>query len=210
MALVYKATNLVNGKCYIGITRNSLKERQNQHKSRAKKNKSNCAFHHAIRKHGWDSFVWEVIEDKISLDQIAEKEIYYINKYNSFASTKSGYNRTAGGLGVSEYEFTKDQKFKIAVSVKTDKSKKFHIKKQLSLFHQNLGKVISDETKEKIKENMKKRPLGVVPSKLHFTEYPIIKVLRNIGYSYKRIGNLYNVRAETVYYFCKRRELRPT
>lgn len=59
--IIYKATNTLNGKVYVGQTTQSLAKRASQHKSMAD-NGYNDAFHSAIRESGWESFSWEEIE----------------------------------------------------------------------------------------------------------------------------------------------------
>lgn len=61
MGIIYKATNLVNNKCYIGKTIQSLRIRKNKHKSDALSNKYNMYFHKSIVKHGFNNFKWEVL-----------------------------------------------------------------------------------------------------------------------------------------------------
>lgn len=57
--VIYKITNLLNGKCYIGQAVGSLKNRMYHHKSKG----SGCdAISNAIQKYGWDNFTYEVID----------------------------------------------------------------------------------------------------------------------------------------------------
>lgn len=92
---IYKVTNKVNGKIYIGFDSN-WPVRKYQHKSRAKKN-SSYRLHMAIRKYGWENFDWEVIYQSYDcLHTLKIMEPYFITEYNSFAR---GYNMTTGGDG---------------------------------------------------------------------------------------------------------------
>jgi len=86
---IYKITNKVNGKSYIGQTRNSVEFRWRQHKN----NKSGYALHYAIRKYGADNFEVETLEE-CDVSKLDEREIYYIDKYNTFTN---GYNLNKGG-----------------------------------------------------------------------------------------------------------------
>tara|TARA_R110002110_G_scaffold161376_1_gene360126 strand:- start:15 stop:797 length:783 start_codon:yes stop_codon:yes gene_type:complete len=88
--IIYKATNKVNNKCYIGQTINSLRERINAHHSPKIKYK----LHNAISKYGRDSFEWDIICECSSISELNEKEIFYIDKYNSITN---GYNIKHGG-----------------------------------------------------------------------------------------------------------------
>lgn len=66
------------------------------HKTRYKT--TNTKFYAAIRKHGWDAFVWDIIymsHDETHCHQTMEQ--LFITEYDSIAN---GYNTTEGGLGV--------------------------------------------------------------------------------------------------------------
>lgn len=86
---IYKVTNKVTGKSYIGQTRNSIEFRWRQHY----KAKDNKYFHRAIQKYGVDNFEVTTLEC-CDFEQLNEREIYYISKYNTF---QNGYNLTKGG-----------------------------------------------------------------------------------------------------------------
>lgn len=88
---IYKITNKVNGKSYIGQTRYTIEFRWRQHLHK----KDNTYFHNAIRKYGADNFIVEKLEE-CNIEDLNEREIYYIAKYNTF---KDGYNLTIGGDG---------------------------------------------------------------------------------------------------------------
>lgn len=97
--IVYKATNLVNNKIYIGLTTGMLNDRKSKHKYDAENKNSNSVFHKAIRKYGWDNFKWEVIDRTRSKRKLVEKEIYWISQYDSLIENGNGYNMTLGGDG---------------------------------------------------------------------------------------------------------------
>ena len=96
MAIVYKSTNKINNKSYIGITIRTLNERINDHKYKTNSN-SDFYFHRALRKYGFDNFSWEIIEN-CSDDILEEREKFYINEFNTYAPLNNGYNMTIGGL----------------------------------------------------------------------------------------------------------------
>ena len=100
MALVYCATNKVNGKKYIGITAHSLKRRIDGHLSRAR-SVDGTKFHHAIKKYGPENFQWVILCEGISFEEAKIKEQEYIKSYNScfLISDGHGYNTTLGGDG---------------------------------------------------------------------------------------------------------------
>ena len=88
---VYKITNLVNNKSYIGITKRNPKIRFSEHFSN-----KNELLYKAKEKYGRESFTLEIIEENISEDKIDNKEKYYIKLYNSL--TPNGYNLSIGGI----------------------------------------------------------------------------------------------------------------
>ena len=90
---IYKITNKVNGKIYIGQSI-TIKNRWKQHINEAKNNRNNAALYLAMRKYGIDNFSFEVIEE-CDIKFLNEREIYWINFYNSFEG--EGYNMTPGG-----------------------------------------------------------------------------------------------------------------
>lgn len=88
---IYKITNKVNGKAYIGQTRYTVEFRWRQHQHK----KDNTYFHNSIHKYGINNFAVEVLEE-CDVENLDSREIYYIAKYNTF---ENGYNLTLGGGG---------------------------------------------------------------------------------------------------------------
>lgn len=90
---IYKITNKVNGKIYIGLTTQPLKIRFDCHKRDALRG-SNTKFHKAIRKYGSSNFKIKLIKETECRNKLNALEIKYIRKYNSI---KRGYNTATGG-----------------------------------------------------------------------------------------------------------------
>ena len=93
--IVYLATNMINNKKYVGITTKTLEHRIKIHKRDSKV--LDTYFYRAIRKYGFDSFKWEVIDTAQSKQELDEKERYYIKLYDTFDDKEKGYNSTSGG-----------------------------------------------------------------------------------------------------------------
>lgn len=91
--IIYKATNLITNKVYIGQTIFTLEKRKNVHLKNAKSGQ-NTHFYNAIRKYGTDNFVFEEICQAENRQQLNDLEVYYIQKYNSI---DDGYNMALGG-----------------------------------------------------------------------------------------------------------------
>jgi group I intron endonuclease len=92
---IYKATNSINGKSYIGFD-SAWPKRKNRHLENAIYNREG-KFYDAIRKYGWDKFQWEILyqsEDKEHTLNVMETQ--FIREYNTF---NQGYNMTEGGEG---------------------------------------------------------------------------------------------------------------
>lgn len=89
---IYKYTS-PDGKSYIGQTSTSLKQRARNLLTGIGYKKCSL-FWKAIQKYGWQSFQASILEE-VSLSSLNEKEIYYIEKYNTCAP--NGYNLTIGG-----------------------------------------------------------------------------------------------------------------
>lgn len=97
---IYKITNLINGKCYIGQSVN-IKQRWRDHRSRAISKGSEgfeSYFYRSIRKYGLENFSFEILEE-CPKEQLNEKEQFYIAKYHSNQES-FGYNLTEGGDSV--------------------------------------------------------------------------------------------------------------
>lgn len=95
--IVYKVTNLINGKIYIGQTINTLEYRKNQHFREAKsKRKNTVYFHNALLKYGFENFVFEEIDNADTQEELNLKEQKWIAYYLS-DNRKYGYNLDSGG-----------------------------------------------------------------------------------------------------------------
>ena len=129
--IIYKATNMINGKCYIGKTVRPLKVRMKRH-FRDAIYLNQTIFHRAIVKYGENNFKFTIIDKANNPEELNEKEIYWIKYYKSFIhdSDCNGYNMTIGGDGTS------------------------------GEFHPFFGREVPNETKEKIRNTLKARNGG--------------------------------------------------
>ena len=97
---IYKITNNVNGKVYIGQTIQTIKERFYQHcATKCSDSVLNMAIHKAIKKYGKSNFTIEVIEE-VDKDSLNDREKFWIEYYNSY---NNGYNSTRGGQNGSTH-----------------------------------------------------------------------------------------------------------
>jgi len=132
MGYIYKITNKINKKCYIGQTIGDLNKRWKGHQ----KVSSNCRYlKHALNKYGVNNFKFELV--CICFNTNLDKyEIEYINKYNSLVP--NGYNLRHGGDNETHHQLTKD---KISKSLK-----EYYTINKSPMF----GKKLSEETKQKL------------------------------------------------------------
>ena len=112
--LIYKHANTLNGKVYIGQTKQTITARWGNGLGYFAE-REDSVFAKAIKKYGWNNFTHEIIEDNIeSQDKANEREIFWIKHYNSYIgfSNPNGYNMTLGGnsrehLGYPVYQIEK-------------------------------------------------------------------------------------------------------
>lgn len=96
--IVYKVTNIITNKIYIGITINSLKRRKWEHLSL--KYSGTSILSKSIKKHGPENFTFEKIDSAENEAELIEKEKYWIKKLNTLRP--NGYNALSGQVAGSE------------------------------------------------------------------------------------------------------------
>lgn len=130
---VYKITNKVNGKIYIGITNQGSGVRYYKHWSDARKGDP-CPIHKAMAKYGKENFTLEIIDFANNYGELKEKEKFYIKKFNSM-DRSIGYNLTEGGDGTFGRLHSEETKEKIRQKA--------------------LGRKVSEEAKKRMSESRK-------------------------------------------------------
>lgn len=103
--VIYKITNTVNGKMYVGKTEVGVAVRWSQHRCAAKSIDSRYHLHLSMRKYGVDSFSMTILEDGIPVEFLAQKEVEWIAKLGTI-DPKVGYNQTYGGEGAKHIPAT--------------------------------------------------------------------------------------------------------
>ncbi|NJO48147.1 MAG: GIY-YIG nuclease family protein [Leptolyngbyaceae cyanobacterium RM2_2_4] len=140
--IIYKITNLINSKSYVGQTICSLENRWAQHNSKS----SRCrAISNALRKYGKEKFTIEILVICNSLKELNEQESIFIKKFNTLAP--NGYNLTSGGEGKT---FSEESRSKIS-NAKKGKAYSEQFKKMRS--ESQTGKNHSDDTKKKMSDS---------------------------------------------------------
>ena len=170
--IVYKITNIITGKRYVGQTVQSLKQRWDKHC-----NEKRClALANAIRKYGKENFEIKVLTYCNSIEEMNHREIYYIKLFKTLAP--NGYNLTHGGLNGKHTEKTKKtigdkqrgnknhnfgKKASIETRLKQSNSHKGRVKtpeERLKLSIANTGKIFSEERKLNISKALIGKPLS--------------------------------------------------
>ena len=104
MFYIYKITNLINHKIYIGKTCRDIKTRWNEHCSQAYNHNDNFHLHNAIAKYGKENFTIEEIDNTTDITTLNQLEQFYIKKYDT-TNQQLGYNLTVGGDGNRKYDW---------------------------------------------------------------------------------------------------------
>lgn len=142
---VYKHTNKINGKVYIGQT---CQNNPNRRWRNGEGYKRNPLFYNAIQKYGWNNFSHEILEDNLSLQQANVLEEKFIKDYKS-QDYLYGYNIAFGG---ENHVMSNSTKEKLSIAFKGRKHSE-NTKKKMSRSH--MGMKHTDEEKTKISEAQK-------------------------------------------------------
>lgn len=192
---IYKYTNLINGKTYIGQTKQSLEQRDYKHITQLN---DNTYFHRAIKKYGRENFSLELVEDNIPLDLLDEKEIYYIDYFQSFYTTGKGYNLTQGGAwssGTQKLTRTQAEEIKQIIINSTETFETIGQRYGVTLY------AISDINRGKsFYDDKLKYPLRPAPKKSYLDENKIniiIDLFLNTDLSQEDIALITNINPYT-------------
>lgn len=88
---IYKITNTITNKSYIGQTTKTVEERWTRHKNDALSGRLNTHFANAIRKYPIETFIVETIDTATTQEELTKKEYKWIQYYDT---VKNGYNST--------------------------------------------------------------------------------------------------------------------
>ena len=193
---IYKYTNLINNKIYIGQTTQRLEDRDKKHLGQIN---DNTYFHRALTKYGRKNFSLEIVEDNIPQEDLNNKEKYYIDLFESFYTTGKGYNLTQGGQwGSGTQKLTLSQSKEIKELILNSKLTFEEIGKQykVTLY------CISDINRgQSFYDSSLNYPLRPAPKRSILNEEKInliIDMLSNTKIAYKDIAFAVNVNEYTV------------
>ena len=142
--LIYLIENKINKKVYVGKTIQGLERRFKRHKDDAKKGFL-TKLHTAIREIGEETFSIKQIDEAFSSKELADKEAYWINHYNS---CKAGYNSTEG-YDDTHY-FVPDEVFYKSLKLRLEGVPVTKIAKQIGVSYDFLVSIQSGRTRPHI------------------------------------------------------------
>ena len=160
MGYVYKITNTVNNKSYIGISiHEPEKDRIQKHLS----GHGNRVIANAVKKYGRDAFTYEVLEENVFDEFLPDLEVAYIANFNTVVP--NGYNLTHGGDGAGPPSKETRRKISKSLTGKTlpaehrrkisegGKGKKRSAETRRKISKARMGITLSEETRRKISES---------------------------------------------------------
>lgn len=148
---IYKITTTQSNKVYIGQTTKTVEARFKAHiKSSTEKAKKTVHLYEAMNKYGVDTFSVEEIDIAETREELDQKEIYWINYYDSI---KNGYNMAPGGVNANIFD-SEIIRQKHANKMRSEETRA-KISKTMHELRTTVG--FSEEHKRKIRESSQKR-----------------------------------------------------
>jgi group I intron endonuclease len=152
---IYKITNIINGKVYVGKTTDTVESRWVDHQKIARQGEG-YYFHNAIRKYGPSNFQTEILAVASSKEELAGLEKHFISLYDS-RNSEIGYNLAPGGEGGMSYPGPRNPFFG-----------KHHSEENKRLFAENAQKTHTGAKRSKeTKQRMSVSAQGKVKSPEH-------------------------------------------
>lgn len=152
MYTVYQHKNKINGKIYIGITKQQPEKRWRLGEGY----RTSSHFYSAIQKYGWDNFEHNILFQDLSKEEACQKEQQLIAEYNTM-DRLYGYNSTSGG---EVFVMNDETKQKISQALKGNKNGLGHPcseEKKKKISKAQKGKTLTQEHRQKLSEAAKHR-----------------------------------------------------
>lgn len=163
---IYKITNLINNRPYIGKTSQTVEKRWKSHYYEARRWKKcqetgtdfgySSSLYPAMNKHGYENFAIQLLEEVDSLEALNQREKYWIDFYDA---RNNGYNIAAGGHGgfFLGCKHTPEALEKIGAA---SRQRKHTPEARAKISKSKMGHLTTDETKEKIRKTKTGRKFG--------------------------------------------------
>ena len=151
--VIYCYHCIPTGKKYIGQTDNE-KRRKYEHLSYYNKKTRENKFYRAVRKYGWENFIYGIIEN-VNIEDLDYKEIFFIEFYDTY---NNGYNSSLGGKTTRGYKHTNETK-KLLREMKLGSKHSNETKQKMSKDRKgripwNVGIPLTEEVKQKISKKL--------------------------------------------------------
>ena len=137
MGYIYKITNTLNDKVYIGQTIKTVQKRFTQHKNNSNKEYfSQIVLYKAFNKYGIENFICEEIEE-VPNDKLDEREKYWIEYYDSYFN---GYNSSLGGRTSQLYNWDTDDIIEKYMILKSARA----VAKEIGCDHSTIDRILNE------------------------------------------------------------------
>jgi group I intron endonuclease len=157
MAYIYKITNNINGKVYIGKTENTNPEKrwEEHKKDYQRRDYEKRPLYSAMNKYGINNFIFEILEETNTPE---DREIEYIKQYNSYVGfeNSNGYNATLGGDGKKYI----DETAVISLYLEKERISMAEVAKELGIHSDTVAKILKNNNIE-IKSTTITRGYGI-------------------------------------------------
>lgn len=186
MGYIYKITNDINNKVYIGLTTYDnpiMRWKKHIYNYKIEGTLSNRPLYNAMNKYGIEHFYFNIIEYVDSFEDLCKREIYWINKLRTYVgfSDCNGYNATLGGETGNKIIFDKDKIKEIICLVNSGYSKN-----QISKIIGCHSDVITNELN---KLNLITKKPGIRVCQLDIKTYKLIKIFNSGHEAAKMVFN---------------------
>ena len=137
MGYIYKITNTLNDKVYIGQTIKTVQKRFTQHKNNSNKEYfSQIVLYKAFNQYGIENFICEEIEE-VPNNKLDEREKYWIEYYDSYFN---GYNSTRGGRTTQLYNWDTDDIIEKYMILKSARA----VAKEIGCDHSTIDRILNE------------------------------------------------------------------
>lgn len=178
---VYKATNNLNNKAYVGVSYKPMKRIQSHYRD-ANLNRSTFYLHNAIRKYGEDAFNWEILDYSTDKDEAFDQlEKWWIKHFDTF---RNGYNMTKGGnCGPDKSGTTPSKETRRKMSLAAAGKPKPHLQGRTPW---NKGLPCSEEQKQKLRKMKTKGGKPVEVDGVHYKSIAAAALAHKVDYKIMR------------------------
>lgn len=194
--IIYKYTNKINQKNYIGQTTSTLQRRNQKHLQQLN---DDTYFHRALKKYGRDNFSLVILENNIPEDKLDDREKFWIEQFDSYYFHNKGYNMTKGGKWSTPEQKVFGKDIKEIQNQILNSSISFQ--KLADIYQVSLSCISDINTGRTFRDSNLKYPLRETYSRSILDENKveeIIQLLTTTDYSQAEIAQKTNVKEYTV------------